>query len=101
MRVAHIVEPELIFEPDRVHHPSRSVPAADRISVPSRFRILGMLAAVYEDLPPTMDVALEHDEVDPRGLRDPPGIRRSARNARRQAVRFGIVFRLPRLDQRF
>ena len=70
MRMALVIEPELIVEPDRIHHQRLAVPMPDRMAVPRRNRILGMLAPIHENLPPAMDVSLVHDEVDPGRLRE-------------------------------
>ena len=65
VRVAQIVEPELVVEPDRIHHQRVLVPGADGVPVPGGIRIVGMLA-VHEDLPEAVDVAFIQDE-DVRG----------------------------------
>ena len=62
------------------------------------------MLAVHEDLPEAVDVAFVQDENVGGGLvrgrlHHAPGIRRAARNAGRQAVRFRIVLRLSRLHQ--
>ena len=59
-----------------------------------------MLAAVDEDLPVAVDVALEEHEDVRRRLQHAHRIRGHARDAGRQAVGFGIVPRLARRHQR-
>src|SRR5262249_41334387 len=69
-------------------------PVPDGMPVPRRVRILGMLAAVHEDLAIAVDVPFEQEE-DVRGRRDDsPRIRGDARDAGGQTVRLGIVLSL-------
>src|SRR2546427_536625 len=96
MRVAAKIEPELVIESDRVDHQRVAFPSPDRMSIPRRVRILWMLPAIHEDLAVAVNVALEQEEDVRRSLNDPPRIGRDSRDSRRQAVRLGIVLRLPR-----
>src|SRR5689334_18751865 len=59
VRMAHKIEPEKIVEPDRLDHQRVALPVTDRVAVPRGLFVVGMLAAIHEDLPETMDVALE------------------------------------------
>src|SRR3954468_16043344 len=50
MRAARIVEPRLLADSDGVHHPIVTFPPGSRISEPGGIGILGMLAAIRENL---------------------------------------------------
>src|SRR5262249_43330571 len=99
VRVTAEVEPELVVEANGIDDQRLALVVADRVTVPRRIRIVGVFAAVDEDLPVAVDVALEeHEDVRWR-LQQAHRIGRQARNAGRQAVRFGIVPRLARRHQ--
>src|SRR5438552_4805563 len=95
VRVAAEIEPELVIEPDGVDDERLTLVVADRVAVPGRIRIVGVLPAVDEDLPVAVNVAFEQDEDVRRRLQNAQRVRRLARHARRQTVRFGIVPRVP------
>ena len=52
-----------------------------------------MRPAVHENLTIAVDVAFEEEEQERPGLDNPPRVRSLARDAGRQAIRLGIVFR--------
>src|SRR5580704_15716468 len=60
-----------------------------------------MLAAVHEDLPVAVNIALEQEIDVSRILNNSPGIRRNARNPCGQTIRFRIVLGLPLIHDRF
>src|SRR4030095_15816030 len=62
VRMADEVEPEEIVEPDRLDDERVALPVTDRVAVPRGLLVVGMLAAIHEDLPEAMDVALEQEE---------------------------------------
>src|SRR4051794_6010503 len=89
MRVAQVIEPELVVEPYSIDHQGLGIallfPMSDRMPVPGRVRIGGMLAPVHEDLTVAVDIAFIKDEVVGGRLDQPPRVRRTARNPERQA----------------
>src|SRR4029450_12730592 len=99
------IEPELVVEADGVDHQRVAFPPTDRVTIPGVVRIFRVLAAVHEDLTEAMDVAFEA-KVDVSGLliRRPlgeaPRVGRDTWDAGRQAVRFSVVTRFPRVHDR-
>src|SRR5262245_1915779 len=62
VRMADEVEPEEVVEPDRLDDERVALPVADRVAVPRRLFVVGMPAAIHEDLPEAVDVAFEQEE---------------------------------------
>ena len=89
------IEPELVVEADRVDDERVAFPMANRVSIPRRIEISGMLASVHEDLTVAVDVALEQQERVRGRLQDSPRIRVAPRYAGRETVGLGIVLRVP------
>src|ERR1700730_15575564 len=87
------IDPKLAVEADRIHYQRIPVPTANRIPQPGGVRILGMRAAIHEDLPPKMRPALVNDDDQPGRLdnaeRERSGIR--PWHPVRQAQAFRIV----------
>src|SRR5262245_9620753 len=105
VRMASEIEPELVVEADGVDHQRVAFPPTDRVTIPGGVRIFRVLAAVHEDLTEAMDVALEKEvEVScllvRRHLHDAPRVGRDTWDASRQAVRFRVVTRFPRVHDR-
>ena len=62
VRMAHEIEPEEIVEADGFDDERVTFPVPDRVAVPSRLEVVGMRAAVHEDLAKAMDVAFVQEE---------------------------------------
>jgi hypothetical protein len=60
-----------------------------------------MLAAIHEDLPEAVNVALKQEEDMRVILHDSPRVGRDARNSGWQAIRLRIVLGLPLVHDRF
>src|SRR6266516_650435 len=101
VRVSAEIEPKFVVESDRIDYQRVAFPVSDGVPVPGRIDILGMLAAVHEDLPVAMDVSFKQEEDVRWSLHDPPGVGGDTRHTRRQAVRLGIVLRLSCLHDLF
>src|SRR5215475_9883996 len=98
-------EPKTLVEANRIDYECVSVPAPGRMSVITRFGILGMRAAVHVDDSKRMGSADIHD-VNPllfRGLEKLDPIRREelSRSARRLAARVGFELILPTICVQF
>src|SRR5688572_14559670 len=63
VRRAAAIPPPLVVEPDRIDHEGVSLPAPDRLAEPGRRGILGVLAAVHEDLPIVAEALPEDEHV--------------------------------------
>src|SRR6266849_5934399 len=70
VRMAAEIEPELVVEADCVDHQCVALPATDGMSVPRGVGIVGMFAAVDEDLAIAVDVPFEQEEDVRRGWYD-------------------------------
>src|SRR5438309_3833441 len=95
MRVADSIKPKLVVESDRVYDQRVSLPCTSRIAVPGGVQVLGMAAAVHEDLPVGMHVSLDQEDDQLGSLDNLPRKRGHARDARGHATRIRVVFRQP------
>src|SRR4029077_12862 len=93
MRMADAIEPKLVVESHRVYDERVSIPFAAGIAEPTGIEVLGMGAAVHEDLAVGMHVSFDQEDDQLGSLDNLERKRRLARNARGQATRVGVVFR--------
>src|SRR5262249_29679646 len=108
VRVSCEIEPEPVVEANGVHDQRIALQPADRVAVPARIRVLGMLAAVQENLSIAVDVAFEQEEHMRLGLENAPWVRSLPRNTGWKALSLGIVsghpltckFLRPRLERK-
>src|SRR5579859_588046 len=93
MRMADAIEPKLVVESHRVYDERVSLPFAPGIAEPTGIKVLGMRAAVHEDLAIGMHVSFDQEDDQLGSLDNLERKRRLAWDARGQAARVGIVFR--------
>ena len=92
VRVASEIEPESVVESNGIDNQGIAFPPANRVPVPGRIGVFGMLPTVEEDLAIAVDVAFEQEEHVHPGLENAPRVRSLARNAGRKALSLGIIF---------
>src|SRR5579863_3233890 len=93
VRMADAIEPKLVVESHRVYNERVSLPFAPGIAEPTGIEVLGMGAAVHEDLAVGMHVSFDQEDDQLGSLDNLERKWRLARDARGQATRVGIVFR--------
>src|ERR1700730_10930318 len=93
MRMADAIEPKLVVESHRVYDERVSLPFPPGIAEPTGIKVLGMRAAVHEDLAVGMHVSFDQEDDQLGSLDNLERKRRLARDARGQATCVGIIFR--------
>src|SRR5262245_50328712 len=95
VRVPSEIEPEPVVEANGVHDQRIALQPADRVAVPARIWVVGMLTAVQENLSIAVDVAFEQEEDMRLRLEDAPWVRSLPRDTGWKALSLGIVFGHP------
>src|SRR3984893_13579317 len=93
MRMADAIQPKLLVDSHRVYDERVSIPFAAGIAEPTGIEVLGMGAAVHEDLAIGVYVSFDEEDDQLGSLDNLERKRRLARDAGREATRVGIVFR--------
>src|SRR6266508_3393993 len=105
MRMAALIEPELVVESDRVDDERVAFPPPDRMAEPRGIEVGGVLAPVQENLAKAVDVRfIQQVQVRRlpvwRRLHEPPWIAAGhPRYTHRHALRVRVVFRLTRVQE--